>query len=260
MAAASPASKAAASAAWKTAPLVSGVVASREALAPLAFGEAPRIGILGDSGTGKTEAARALVKDWITRVPSFALVLDDKELRARFEGQERRDLADLAAQPPAPEPRVLVLRGDVRRGVEVDPEEAAAWAWAMAARNRASLVVYDELTRAARNGRWLAGRDSLFPKTFGQGRAAGLSSIWGTQSPQDAPREPFEQSSVIYCFRLDGLGLNTLVDRNYVLDEGLAEVIRSLPGDELPPPERGYFVLLRRGRPWDGNVYRYSAS
>jgi hypothetical protein len=31
-----------------------------------------------------------------------------------------------------------------------------------------------------------------------------------------------------------------------------------LPGSELPPSERGYFVMLERGRPWDRRVYRFA--
>lgn len=249
--------KAAPLAAWKSAVLVSGDLATAEVLRPIEYGESPRIGVLGDSGCGKTEAARRIITAYLERVPGIVLALDDKELRARFDGQERRDLAELAARPPAPEPRVYVLRGVPSQGIEVDYEAAARWAWAMASRRTPTLIVYDELTRAAKSGRWLAGKSSVLPKTFGQGRVVGISSLWETQSPQDVPREAFEQSSCVLCFRMDGLGLNTLEDRNYVLGDELADVIRSLPGDEVPPADRGYFVLLRRGRPWDGRVYRY---
>jgi hypothetical protein len=213
---------------------------------------------LGDSGSGKTEAAKRIAADYLCRVPGIVVAIDDKELAARFPGQERADLAELATNPPDPEPRLYVLRGDVRAGVQVDPELVAAWAWAMAGRRRPSLAIYDELTRASDRGRWLAGKRSLMPKTFGQGRAVGISSVWGTQSPQDVPREAFEQSSVVFCFRLDGLSLNCLVDRNYVLSRDLEDTIRSLPGDDVPPADRGYFVLLKRGRAWDGRVYRYA--
>lgn len=232
--------------------------ASEIVFAPLAFGEAPRIGLLGDTGTGKTEAARRLVAAYLARSPGVALVIDDKEIRARFAGQERRDVAELAARPPVPEPRAVIFRGAVREGVEVDAESVTELAWSMAGRRRPSLVVYDELERAADRGKWLP-HVARVPQAFKQGRAVGISMLWGTQSPQDVPRAAFEQSSHIYVFRMDGLGLNVLEDRNYILDDRLAETIRALPGDELPPAQRGFFVLLRRGRPWDGFVYRYGS-
>lgn len=238
--------------------VVSGEHATATVFAPLAFGEAPRVGILGDSGTGKTEAARRLVAAYVARVPGVALVIDDKELRPRFEGQQYRDVADVRARPPAAEPRVLVFRGEPSRGVQVDAESVAEFGWQLTARRRPALVVYDELERAAEDGDWLAHVKKI-PAGFKQGRAVGLSSLWGTQSPQDVPRAAFEQASCILCFRLDGLGLNLLRRRGYVFEPDLESTIRLLPGDELPPAERGYFVLLRRGRPWDRHVYRYGA-
>ncbi len=224
--------------------------------APLAWGEAPRVGVLGDSGTGKTEAERHLVAEYTRRVPGVAIVIDDKEIRPRFAGQYRRDTSEIAADKPIAEPRVLVLRGEARTGVQVDQESVARLAWAMAGRRRPVLVVYDELSRSAKKGEWKRGVEKL-PTSFGQGRAVGISSIWGTQSPQEVPLEAFEQASIIICFRLDGRGLNLLRFRNYVQTDELEAKIRSLPGDDLPPDQRGEFVLLRRGRPWDGYSYRF---
>jgi len=194
----------------------------------------------------------------VARVPGVALVIDDKELRPRFDGQCYRDVAELQLRPPLPEPRVIVFRGDARNAIQVDAESVAVLGWAMQARRRPVLLVYDELARAADDGEWRDGVEKI-PAAFGQGRAVGISSLWGTQSPQDVPRAAIEQSSYLLVFRLDGLGLNLLKRRNYVLDDRLAQVIRSLPGDELPPAERGHFVLLRRGRAWDGLIYRYGA-
>jgi len=127
-------------------PRSSGVVsaekAAAEIFAALAYGEAPRVGILGDSGTGKTEAARRLVAAYLARSPGVALVIDDKELRTRFApAQEYRDVAELAARAPAPEPRALVFRGAVRAGVQVDAGAVAELAWAMSGRRRPTLIV-----------------------------------------------------------------------------------------------------------------------
>lgn len=197
----------------------------------------------------------AVVAAYLRASPGAVLVVDDKELRPRFPGQERIDVNDLAARPPEKDPRVVVFRGNLRQAIEVDPETVAALAWRMAARGCAVLVVYDELDKATICGQWRRGV-SRIPKSFGQGRAVGIASLWGTQSPQAVPLIAFEQSSCILCFRLAGQGLAKLQERDY-LQGGVAQVIEKLPGDEVPPAQRGDFVLLRRGRPWDGVIYRF---
>jgi hypothetical protein len=56
-----------------------------------------------------------------------------------------------------------------------------------------------------------------------------------------------------------GNPIRLLKARGYLEPSGTVEnVIPSLPGDELPPEQRGYFVLLRRGRPWDQRIYRFA--
>ena len=63
------------------------------------------------------------------------------------------------------------------------------------------------------------------------------------------PREVFNQSTHILVFRCAGNPVRLLKDRNYCVG-GVEKIIPQLPGDELPPKQRGYFVLLERGRPW----------
>jgi hypothetical protein len=236
-----------------------GKVAAKVALAPLAMGEGPRIGVLGDSGCGKTEAMRRLVKEYLARMPKAPVfVIDDKELRAQFEGQERRDRLDMKNRKPKPEPRVVVFRGDrfSRATGEVDPEEIAEIQWNMAQKGRPSLVVYDELDKAANMAMWKLGDASTVRWAFIKGRSSGASSLWGTQETQAVPREAFNQSSCLLVFRMVGNPLRLLKGRGY-LEGGVEDIIPALPGDELPPNKRGYFVLLRRGRPWDQKVYRF---
>lgn len=240
-----------------TAAVLPGAAAARQVFAPLGWREAPRIGILGDSGTGKTEAAEHLVRYYLDQVPGVVVVIDDKHSPARFKGQERRDVAEIARRPPEPEPRVIVVRGDISRGETVDAESVAIFAWAMSARRRQVLVVYDELARAADDdGKWLPGVEKI-PAAFGQGRSRGIASLWGTQSPQQVPRTAFEQSSAILCFRMAGMGLALLRRRDY-LGGDVEPVIEALPGDDVPPDQRGEFVVLRRGRPWDGYRYKFT--
>lgn len=217
-------------------------------------GEGVRVGIVGDSGTGKTHAAQAFVAAYLERLPGYVLVADAKCER-RFGGQEYASVAELAARPPAPEPRILSFRGDPWSGVDLRPDEVAALAWRIGARRRVTLTVLDELDgSAARAGQWRRGTEWI-PRTFTQGRAHGLSVLWGAQAPQAAPREAFGQSDYLLCFRLAGAELRLLKERGY-LGGVPPELVPGLPGATSPPAERGAFVLLARGLPWDGQVYR----
>jgi hypothetical protein len=235
-----------------------GEIAAAEALAPLRFGEAPRIGLLGDTGCGKTEAGRRLVNAYLRSSPGIVLVCDDKP-EQQYPGPVRRSVEDLRARPTtAADGRVIVFKPDPFSRAENDPESIADLQWKLATRKQPSLVVYDELDRAAAHGQWKAGKDSYIAWALGKGRSAGAASLWGTQLTEKVPAEAFDCSSVIFCFRMVGNPIRLLKQRGYC--EGGADVaIASLPGDELPQHQRGYFVILRRGRPWDRRVYRFSA-
>jgi hypothetical protein len=238
-----------------------GKIAAEQCFSLLKSGEGPRIGVLGDSGCGKTELMRRFVLEYLARMPKAPVfIVDDKELRAQFPGQERRDTQDFIQRPPAKDPRVVIFRGDrFNRALgEVDPETIAAIQWGMAQRGRPSMVVYDELDKAAVMGQWKAGDSSFVRWAFGKGRSSGCTSLWGTQETESVPREAFNQSSYICAFRMVGNPVRLLKRRGYLEGGDVASVITSLPGDELPPHKRGYFVLLRRGRPWDERVYRFT--
>lgn len=239
-----------------------GEVAAEEAWAPLAFGEGPRVGLLGDSRCGKTEAARRLIAGYLKRSPGVVLVVDDKEPRPQFEGQCRRDRAALEREPLEEKgPRVVVFRGERfdRVGGEVNPEEIAEIQWALAQKHQPSLVVYDELDKAANGGQWRAGeKRSTILWAFRRGGSSGAASLWGTQETQAVPAAAFNQSSCLFVFRMTGAPLRLLGERGYLEPRGTVEtVIPKLPGDELPQNQRGHFVMLKRGRPWDGKVYRF---
>jgi len=170
----------------------------------------------------------------------------------------RRDRQDLRDRKPDKEPRIIVFRGDrfARATGEVDPEEIAEIQWTLAQQGRPSMVAYDELDKAANMAMWKRGDASTVRWAFIKGRSSGAASLWGTQETQAVPREAFNQSSCIPCFRMVGNPLRLLKERGY-LEGGVGDIIPKLPGDELPPNQRGYFVVLRRGRPWNGKVYRY---
>lgn len=244
-------------------PLRPGDEAAAEVFAQLDHGESPHVGLLGDTGAGKTTAARELVDLYLRKSAGSVFILDDKELRARFDGEERRDVKDLRdhkIDPAAPNARVVIFRGDPTRGVMADPEEVAELAWRRVARARKTLLVIDELVAGrgelTKNAQWRKGIEYV-PKTFTAGRAVGVASLWGAQTPQLVPIDPFEQSNAILCFRLAGMGLAKLKERDY-LAGGADTVIPLLHGPPLPPAERGDFVLLRRGQPWNQKIYKFA--
>lgn len=239
--------------------VIDGEVAAAEALSSLRWHEGPRVGFLGDTRCGKTEAMRRVIAAYLRASPGVVIIADDKDpRRAQFRGQERRDRDDLVARPVDPAgPRVLILRGDpmnVRGGL--DPEDVARLQWDLVRKSRPSIGVYDELDRGASFGQWKAGKDSLIGWTFGKGSGVQAGALWGSQETEAVPREAFNQSTHIFCFRCAGNPVRLLKSRDYCVG-GVDAIIPSLPGDELPPAQRGYFVLLRRGRPWDQKVYRF---
>ncbi len=229
-----------------------------EALEPIKYSEGPTIGVLGDSRCGKTELIKFLIEEYQRRSPGPVFVQDDKEARPQYEGQYRRDKADVEKNPPDPEgSRVIVLRGDHFGGVDVDPEELAEMQRDLAAKFRMpSCAVYDEAEKACAYGQFKRGNDkSVILWAFKRGKSSGVASIWGSQETQDIPAPMFNQTPIIFCFRMQGAPLRLLKQRGY-LEGGVEGVIPTLPGDELPREKRGYFVALRRGRPWDGKISR----
>jgi hypothetical protein len=216
-------------------------------------GSGDRIGALGDTGTGKTTLMQRLVDCYERRTGGAVVVVDDGGM-AGYQGETREDLAEWARVPVSGTRVILV--GNPFRGKCADPEQGAKAAWALAHRRKRCAIVIDELNDACRGGYWRKGVEML-PSVYTKGRKYGLSVIWTTQQVQDAPREVFNQTTVIACFRLVGLGVERLRERGYL--EGMPDgTLESLPGLDAPADEVGTFVLLWRGRPWDGRFYRLS--
>lgn len=203
---------------------------------------------------------RYLVAEYTRRSLGWVLIVDDKDPgRPQFDGQLFVDVVDVASRGLLPEPRVIVFRGDTKFGRDCEPDEIARFAWSMKTKGLQTLVVYDELKHRmlVNYGVWVSGVEWV-PRTFEKGRGVGIGSLWGAQFPQQVPPDPFETTPVILCFKLAGQGLAKLKERGY-LSGNVEEVIRGLKGDGSPPDERGEFVMLWRGREWDGEVYRFAA-
>lgn len=228
-----------------------GDIAATACFASLTAGEGVRIGLLGDPGSGKSYAAKALAARYLAACRGLVAVADSKG-DGGWPGDVRESVAALAENPPTS--REIVFTPDAF-GEPLDLESVARWQWSLAARRCRSLVVYDELGDGCGSGEWLPGTRDL-PRVFTHGRRVGISAIWGAQFAQIVPREPYETSSYLLVWRQAGNALAILRRRGYTDDESEA-AIRALPGDSVPPDKRGAFVLLRRGRPWDRHIYRF---
>lgn len=236
------------------------------ALEPLTYGEAPRILILGDTRCGKTEIAKRIVAGYLARERrGIVLVGDDKNPRQpQFSGQLYRDPDEVRQRPPRAEPRVLVFRGnqqEITGGSNAELYEAIAkYQWKLTNEGkdgRPSLAVYDELDRAASGQQWQI-NPSAIGWAYGKGGGVGAGSVALTQETEAVPREVFNQSTCVIVVRMMGNPIRLLRKRDYLIG-GADEVIMRLPGTELPPAQRGHFVVLVRGRPFNGKVYRFGA-
>ncbi len=247
-------------------PTSAGEEAITIALEPLSYGEAPRILILGDTRCGKTEIAKRVVAAYLhAEKRGIVLIGDDKNPRqAQFSGQYYRDPDELRERPPRKEPRVLVFRGKQTEITDDNDsanlyESIARYQWKLTGEGegRPSLAVYDELDRAAEGQQWL-NNPSAIGWAYGKGGGVGAGSVALTQETEAVPRQPFNQATCIIVVRMMGNPVRLLRKRGYTIG-GADEVIEQLPGTELPPNQRGYFVVLQRGRPFNGKVYRFGA-
>jgi hypothetical protein len=226
--------------------------AMAELLHPLKKQQGVRIGCVGPTGSGKSYALRALVADAEESVDLVYVCADKPGEGAEWNGQERIDLADCRARPLVRRvdggSRVVVLSGDPFARRDVSPDAVAADAWRLAAppERFRSIVVVDELRRAAAGQRWRE-PDGDLPRAFTEGRSVGISVMWGCQSPQDVPREALGQSDLL-LFRLEGRE-GEYLRRYRLIDDDLSAVVSNLP------PRA--FVVRRLGVGWDGRTYRF---
>ena len=224
----------------------------RTILEPLTRGEGFRHGWLGDSRMGKTYANRWLLEEGIdARLIDQVLILDDKGPEPQYPGLQRANVAHLRRELPTEEQdsRIIVLRGHTMRTGEVCPPDdpaRAAFELALLPGSPRVAVSIDELRRAVSPaGReW---RSTDVPRLFSEGGGLGVSVTWTTQSPQRIPLEAFDQTETFGIFRCGRRAVNYLADQDMVEPEVLAI---------LPGLQRGEWVFVETGAPWDGRVYK----
>ena len=187
----------------------------------------------------------------LVRLPGqLVLIHDDKRAQPEYpEVRYFRDPGQLLELPAdqAAELSAAAFRGDAYQGVSCQVDQVAGLALQLARARIPVRLVVDELERAVSpGGRELEAENLRL--CFTQGRAMGLSVLWGTQTPQRVPREVLDQSSSIGIFRVGPRALNYLDERCFFDPEMLAAVERL---------EVGQFVIWRNGFRWDRCVYRF---
>jgi hypothetical protein len=213
---------------------------------PLRRGDGFRHLWLGDTGTGKTVAMRALVD----HPGQLVLVHDDSKARPEYPQLRYFGTPGELLALPADEVEHLhaaAFRGDVFAGVACEVEDVAALALQAARARIPCRLVVDEWERAMSDGGRKLEAASL-RTCLTTGRSMALSVAGGAQIPQRVGDVVINSASSVGLFRLGPAGLNYLDERLY-FDRRMLEVI--------PRLQVGDFVLHRPGHPWDGVVYRF---
>lgn len=232
-------------------------IAIGHALTALRYGEAVRIGALGDTGCGKSRLMRAIIARYLTTVPGVVFVVDQGGGEASWGGQVYGWPADLASKPPQPEPRVVVFTGD-GAGDDAIMIAVCELAWTYGERGWPVLVVLDEVADAVHPqapGVWRSAGGQAIARLFKQGRKVKVSVAWATQFPQEVPLALLNETEDVFAFRLAGSALNNLRKKDFT-DAATEAVLKVLPDTKSPPKQRGAHLRLQRGHSWDGRVYR----
>jgi len=209
--------------------------------------EGYRIGILGESGAGKTSAIKhflAIPFDGVT------LIHDEKAGNPQFDGYTVQ-YANIASVPDNVD--TVVFRGDPYNRTTVEVNSVALLALKLARLRIPVRLVIDELDRAVTDG----GRALNSPavrECITQGRAMKLCVLWSTQLPQRAPVEMLDNASAIVLGRCGPRAVNYLDQRCFFTDDETAS-IKGLKTHYEDNRTVGELVVHRNGKPWDGRVY-----
>lgn len=216
----------------------------------LAQGEGVRVGFIGNTGCGKTFgmawAVRHIVDEGFVNV---VLVVDDKNHDPPWTGARRVNPTTAAANPPADdeEPNQVVYRGvamDPAGSVSVDDVARQAWEIAAMKDHPKVALVVDELRRAVSP----AGREWRAPtvaRAITEGRAAGVSVLWGTQSPQRIPVEAFDNS--LLCIFALGMRGRAYLEDTKMISDGVSIVVAGLAPRQ--------FIVVDDAGDWNGRIY-----
>lgn len=200
--------------------------------------EGYRVGVLGNTGSGKTITLKTLLT--YNRNQALTLIHDDTKLEPQYAGHVAwsfREAPDDA--------QTVVFRGDVFKSTRVDPEYVSMVGVHVAKTTRQPVrVVLDEAKRACTKGGMKITSETTI-QILTEGRMLGVSLLWSNQSPV-VPREFVDQADAIVLHRMGPRALNYL-DETLRFDRELLEAVPNL--------EVGEFVIYEDGRPWNGVIY-----
>lgn len=218
-------------------------------------GEGYRVGVIGESGGGKTSLLRALLD--AMPFDGLTLIHDEKPgkatqyagLRSPYVQTDRVGLGHLHRRDVG----TVIFRGDPMRGTVTTAHDVALLAVELGRKQVPVRLVIDELDSATTDGGMrLASTAVRFCLT--QGRAVNISVLCSTQLPVRMPSEVIDNLTVLVATRCGPRSLQYLRNRAF-FDDAVVEALGRLRAhyeDGAP----GELVVLRAGRDWDGRVLR----
>lgn len=169
----------------------------------------------------------------------------------------RESISDVVARPLLPGTNTLILRGGI--GVPWEGVPAAEFDWKAVERGKAVLKLRDELVPSvANNGQWRP-KHQRVQQQFIQGRSWKLSLLSCTTALRAVPLDCADNADEVWAFQTRGQALDVLEDREFLIGVP-SGLLASLKGKGSPPEERGEFLRLVSGVPWDGVIYRFGAA
>lgn len=209
--------------------------------------EGYRIGVLGESGAGKTSAIKLFLAQ---PFDGITLIHDEKAGPPQFEGF-RVERASLSGVPN--EAHTVVFRGDPFKSTRVDVDSVAKLALKLARYKVPVRLVIDELDRAVSPGGKALTSEAV-RECITQGRAMGLCVLWSTQLPQRAPVEMLDNASALVIGRCGPRAANYLEERCYMTND-VVSAIMNLRAHYEDNRTVGELCVWRNGKKWNGVVY-----
>lgn len=210
-----------------------------------AWAPGEHVTIIGQTGSGKSELARRLVRD-----RRFAVVLGTKPVDSTLEGFKRDGFRRIGRWPPASNINQVLLWPRIRTVEDLDRQrDVMRHALESIFVEGAWTVYVDELP-------YFVGRlqlSDMLELYWLQGRSLSVSLVVATQRPANVPLLAFSQATHIFLARTtDDRDLARLREIGGVEDRaGLAATVRRLPrfGFVHVNARTGRYVVVRAPKP-----------
>lgn len=218
--------------------------------------EGYRVGVLGETGSGKTSCLKILmVRKW----NGITLVHDGKpsresqfsNLKTPFVMTDVCSLNHLRGQNVS----TVIFRGNPQKRTLVSIDKVADLAIQLAQLGVPVRLVIDELDSAcSEGGMKLTSEPVRFCIT--QGRALGLSVLWSTQMPMRAPAELIDNTSVLIMGRMGPKSANYLEARQHFATPMMEQIQQLKTHYEFGESDGpGELCVQQNGKQWNQLVY-----